>query len=500
MSIINKIKEFYYNVLANKASPNIVIVSYAGLLFVLCITFRLHISGDTVALISGLNHALICLKCTALKIPCGAEVVHFPIFQYLEGVPFKLLGMPDDKLLNIFGYINAIWFIVAAYVFWKVGRLTGGDAGGHLSILILLSSYLLWYITSTFNEMAVFTLFALLAFSVIDGWKIGYISLIAFFCTLTKEIAFPFVLYFVLLSYAAYEYKDKQCLNIILFIHNFLKRYFFPIIAVFVGVALNAMFNYFRFGTVENISLLWPKLFTPWPYVPNFLTALFISPSGGLVFLWLSLCVFLLAAIICSLHQKTIGKWILLLSVLGIFIVNFGLARWYSPFGWCAWGPRLTLPFLGSVAVIGIYIGIPYILNRYRNIEINKYFLVLIFLIMTISSLPNLAVLLNEGAFFSKMFGIPTKIAIASGVKPFTIQTATAEQYMRASIELYRRNIICPVTIDVVFQYIPVILIWIFAMFYISKAVVSDLINCESPDAVNAANGNRNRNKGRRKN
>jgi len=160
-----------------------------------------------------------------------------------------------------------------------------------------------------------------------------------------------------------------------------------------------------------------------------------------------------------------------MLATLGLVIANLGLARWYSPFGWCAWGPRLTFPFLGAVGVIAVYLVTTQVINFFMEAG-KKYWLLIFVCVVVVSSLPNLTARLDPGAFFVKMFA-PTKIEIESGIKNFTVQLAPANLYMAAASKIYARNIVLPITFDVARHKWPISLLRLFSLYLISKRIFS---------------------------
>ena len=450
-------------------SKNIAL-SYTAILAILAFTFHIDSSGDTVALANGLDFALSCLSSSPMRFPCGEAVVHFPIFQYLIGAPFELLGITNSAtLVYLFGVMSVAWSFIAAVTFWRIGYISSGRAGGALGFLILLSGYLLVYMTSSFNEAASFTLFALLALSVISRWRILFISLIAFACTITKEVAFPFVLYFMLLSFITIELRGVKTLTLKHLSVNFLFKYKVAIGSVFAGVAVNLLFNYFRFGSVKNLSNLDPLLLTPWIFVPDFFSYLFISPAGGLIFTWFSLCIFITLPTAFLIRDRA-KIWIISFALLGIIVANLGLARWFSPFGWYAWGPRLTLPFLGSIGVVVVYLINPYIIEFFVSESRKKIGTLIIFFVIAISSLPNLAVRLDGEKFYTKMFE-PTQIAIESKIPVFTVQTVPTNLYMAASLEAFARDIVLPTTIHILLKKLGVTILWLGALFFIVRQI-----------------------------
>ena len=445
---------------------------YLGILIVLVPTLTIHISGDTQALLTGVNEAVNCLSKKPITFPCGPGVIHFPIFQYIVSSPFNFIGVSNELIIKILGLMSFVWFFIAGAVFWRVGFISVGKSGAHLSLLILLSGYMLWYMSSSFNEAASFGLFSLLVLSILDKWKLLKVCFIAFACTITKEVAFPFVLYFMLISFFARESRIGINKTFYYYILKFFNTYIFAILSIMAGVAINFAFNYFRYGSIKNLFNLDPALHTPLEYIPNFLLFLFFSPAAGLVFTWFSLSTILILPIVLFVRNR-LNIILILLTLLGLILANIGFASWYSPFGFNAWGPRLTLPFLGSVAIISIYLVVPDTIIFLKKLGQIKG-LLLCFTIITISSLPNLAVRLDGNIFFTQMFE-KTRVEINSGIQSFTIQSSPKILYMESSIEGYSRNIIIPTTIKVALKNWIIILVWLFSLFFICRRVLLPL-------------------------
>jgi hypothetical protein len=443
------------------------IIPYLGILLVFVFTFQIYRTGDDQALLYGLHNALGCLLRTPLEFPCKTGVGHFPIFQYLIAMPFKLSGFSDSSIKEFFAFFSVFWSLVAAGAFWRIGVISSGKSGGHLGLLLLLSGYLVWYMTATFNEAASFALLALLILSIVDRWPVVFVCFIAFFCTITKEIMFPFIPYFMFLSFYARELRNAINVSVFQRILKFIVEYKVVAIAVILGVVTNLGFNYFRFGSIQNLSNLDPSLFSPLNYVAGSFVYLFISPAAGLVFTWLSLCVLMLAPMIFLMQDRR-EVLIIALAIIGLIIANVGLAGWYAPFGWVAWGPRLTLPFLGAVGAIGLYLAAPkiiaYIQKRDKKIKRG----VLIFLIIAISSLPNISVRLDQSEFYKKIFAT-TKVEVNSGISNFTVQSAGPSLYQDATHEAYARNVIVPTTIKIALANLPAILVWVISLFFICR-------------------------------
>jgi hypothetical protein len=318
----------------------------------------------------------------------------------------------------------------------KIGYLAGGKKGAVLGLLLIVSGYMLWYMASTFNEANAFTLFSLLALSIIDKWKYSYTAILAFLCTLTKEINPIIILYIITLSVVVTQ--ERLNLNKYFFI-NFINNYKYSIIFVIFGGLINALFNYFRFQSFKNIVILNPIFITPSKYAGDLFIYLFFSPSGGLLFVWLSLISFIIFGLfICKNYRKIL----VLFTVLPLILINWGFAHWFSPFGAIAWGPRLTLPYLGAIGVILLFIVIPSLIHITDNSK--KYLGFLLILVVSyVSAMPNIAASLDSPNLLNLIYS-PTKTIIEANIQPFTVQSVPPDLYMKAVFEVWERNSIIP--------------------------------------------------------
>jgi len=321
------------------------IVVYVPLVVVLMMTFNLRQEGDTVALANGTANALACLG--AGKIFYDLNVVHFSLFQYLFAAPFIIAGLDTKTVVQALAGISFVWFALTAIVFWRTGKRDAGVQGGHLNRLFLLTGYLLYYANSSFNEMAAFALFSLLAYSVIAHCRTLLIFLLCLACTITKEFASPFVLLILVFSGAVCNMRESRDLSDLRGFSSFISG----LMGVGAGTGTNVLCNYFRFGSPLNAPLLDPMLSAPWNAFTAYFFYLFYSPAGGLFWVWPSLLLLLFMQL--WLNRNDCKKLVVIFSVsFFIVLVNAGFARWYSSFGWYAWGPRLTLPYLGAALML----------------------------------------------------------------------------------------------------------------------------------------------------
>lgn len=164
-------------------------------------TFR--VEGDSTVLVIGAENAVRCLQ--AGEIPCNDNVSHFPLFQYLYVAPTLALGANTAAVTKALPYMSMGFAAFAAAIFWRIGREIAGSAGAHFALALLFSGYAMFYFFSSFNEMAAFALFAAFSAAVLLRSACPTIMLLAFLCSVTKDIAAPFVLAFYLTALAARE-------------------------------------------------------------------------------------------------------------------------------------------------------------------------------------------------------------------------------------------------------------------------------------------------------
>lgn len=300
---------------------------------------------DTTALTDGASYALACLK-QGKFFACSTStgnVQHFPLFQYLLSFPLLELGASVPRAARILGYLSVFYFLGLISVFQRELQ-SRGKAIAELALFILMTSPFLRYSQSSFGEMgaALMTLlFVVQCSKEPPRYRPGLVTLLFILAGITKEIAFPFLF---LLGWIV----QPRWKNLI------------PLALGALGsFLLNSAFNFFRFGTVANLSNLNPLNFVPdFSTQVNFAAALWFSPSGGILFFWPSF--FLLLVIsgwtMISIPFKKRVPLPRSLPFLGMIVslagLTAGFSKWFAPFGWVAWGPRLILPWIPAMIFI----------------------------------------------------------------------------------------------------------------------------------------------------
>lgn len=419
------------------------LIVYVPVVAILAAVGSFRVEGDTMALAEGAQKAASCLANMA---PRCQDAKYFPLFQYLLAVPLSAAGVSMPQVAQDLAYASLGFGITAAVAYWIMGRAIGGTAGGHLALALLLSGYDIVYWFSSFGEMAAFALFSWLFAAAFLRMHWGIILILAFLCTITKEIAAPFVaLTYALARLATIDWPAAWSSS-----SELPREVVIVAIAIAAGVAANAGFNWFRFGEWVNVRMLAPKFNAPPSAATAYFFYLFFSPAGGLLYVWFSLACFA-AATLAFIRSRDTELVIFGLAALAVVAVNAGLAFWWSSFGWHAWGPRLTMPVLGGITLAILWTGRD-MLTGIGSRRCRLIAQVLISLVVFASMLPNVLVLASPVEFFSRMFG-PGVMDRLLGAEVITLEKFGPEIIKMAALDAYGRVVILPVTVRVCAQH-----------------------------------------------
>jgi hypothetical protein len=312
---------------------------------------------DSLLLVRGSHAAAHCLghgpwtNCT-MPAPAGPETVGaWPLAQYLFTVPLVAAGVADLDVLTIMAVVSALacggMLLLVAF---PLRRLLGREWAVILGVMLLTGPFLLYAFLPFGEALAAFLALAfVVAACARRPWLLFATALLA---CITKETAAPFL---VLLGIVcAREAADRW----------FPARHFVVAIVggAALGVAANSMFNLFRFGDVTNLEYGEASSHTPGVVIPAKLAASnWFAPNVGVLWFWflatLLIAGLLVATVVLVLRApRDLATWLPPAVVLGVGVVfTAGLSKWYSTFGWVAWGPRLTLPMVPALVVAGIH-------------------------------------------------------------------------------------------------------------------------------------------------
>jgi hypothetical protein len=319
------------------------------------------VTGDTNVLIAGTRKAVDCIdrgiwrSCDRAG-PGGGTVAPFPLLQYLPAYVMVKLGMSDPAILRVLGRINLVAFgttMLLAVVALRAGASDVRRWLGALAVAALLGSSATYQATSGFGEMLAAC--AVLAAVTAAAWRRPLLAApaVAVAC-LGKETLFPFlVVLAVLVARRAGERLPPRRLLVSIGA------------GALVGVAVSALFNEFRYGTIRNGAYLDPLGRTPGLVRKlEFAAGGWFSPSAGIAFFWPGATILLLGVAVLGLvalaARRPWRRWLPPLLSVGVAVAMVGgLALWYAPFGWLAYGPRLAVPLLPAIVVVALSTGAP---------------------------------------------------------------------------------------------------------------------------------------------
>ena len=303
-------------------------------------------NGDTFVLIHDTEQILNCLRGGNFH---GCTIVHFPLFQFIPALVLKGRGVQDSTVLAVFAGLNWAAFTATVALTWWSLRQGASRTVAMVAVFVLLTSPLLPYSVETFSEPI--AAFLVLAFSVAvlvsSHWR--WVFLLCVLAAITKETAAPFLFLIGLLGlFRRHDAPRSKAAYVAV-----------VLLACGAGVAINSLFNYFRYDSIFNVQLLARefRVDTLEQQAINF-AGIWLSPNGGVIPFWPSfvfVCVVVLSAVVTTRPHSEVGPWPARVLVLLLVGLTIGLSSWYAPLGWIAWGPRLMLPWLPAIVYLTCY-------------------------------------------------------------------------------------------------------------------------------------------------
>ncbi len=293
--------------------------------------------GDSVALVQGAQAALRCWN--ESKWGNCPSAIHFPALQVLPSVVLIQEGWSAPDILKFLGRISLLMTGLTFFMGFRFLARRVAQPRAWLYVLTLATSYLLWYANSTFAESlaASLTLFFTLAAIERSPWIAIWAALVC----ISKDTAWPFVLILGVTCVRSGNQSLRSARGAAAALG----------VGTSVGVAFNCAFNWFRFGSIWNSFLLDESFRTPTlADTLSFLSGLIVSPNAGLLFFSPLFSVLFFGSIIAGLRNAE-RKWFWI-SLGGLFVLLCaGFSKWFAPFGWVAWGPRLLLPWVPALLI-----------------------------------------------------------------------------------------------------------------------------------------------------
>lgn len=314
-------------------------------------------TGDTGRMVTGSRLLVDCLRdgprTRCAPVP-GTEhetlIGTFPPLQYAPTLAFEAVGLSDHQTVRAL-----MWLNLACLAGLCVGLLVWARRSGSpwpaLGGALVLSGPMLVYGTTGFGEMLAATVLVGFVLAV-RARRPGLVLLTAFLAACSKETMAPFLVALTVL--AGRDDEDGWLPP---------TRTLVPMgVGLVGGTLVSWALNVVRYDSIWNERYLEPFFQAEGAgrVVINSFDVL-VAPGGGLAPYWpayvLLLAAFVVVTITATVRRDVrtaLFRWAAL-GVLGAFVV--GLARWWAPYGWVAWGPRLLLPLLPALGLVLVWLG-----------------------------------------------------------------------------------------------------------------------------------------------
>ncbi len=397
----------------------LVLAAALGALVMLLVARAPNVSGDSETLLQGSQTAQRCLaegrftRCgVGVPILSPTEIVSgvapFPLLQYLVTVPLFALGATKPQVDTALALVSVAAFLATLALVALSARAVAGRWAAALGALVVAAGPLLYYANSTFGEMTAAALTAAVVAAVLLRVPPWLLALAVLLAGVSKETAPPFLVAMGLIAVLAVDRRPLGALRP-------------QLVALGAGalgaVAANALFNVFRYGSPLNESYLLDEYTTSalGDRAVHF-AALFVAPNGGLVPFWpLAALLVLAVPAVVAVRRGPPRPRLLALAVLAVVgALHVGLASWWAPFGWWAWGPRLTAPWVPALVLLSIALAAEPLRRVAGRLLTRRWAAVLVAVAVSLAALPHAAVAL-DAAVPIRLFGEQTDLGICTG-------------------------------------------------------------------------------------
>ena len=309
--------------------------------------------GDTGPLQTGTEALARCLTAFDLVDCTGrGPIGPFPLLQHVPDLAGHALGLSWDERAHLLAILSAVGLVAAVAAAWVVLRRTGLPEWRWGFLLVAVSGPTLAYGNTTWGEMLGTGLLTLLVAAALLPARPALVGLAALGAGLTKETGYPFVVALGVTGLLVARRRTAVPIR---------RHLVLGAAGVLLAVIAGAGLNLLRFGTPRNAYYLDPGLRTE--TFERFLelgAGLFLAPNGGIVLFW-PLATLVVAALLVAPAARALrgeetwrDTWPAGAIVAVVVGLTAGLAAWWAPFGWWAWGPRLSLPWVLPLVLLSI--------------------------------------------------------------------------------------------------------------------------------------------------
>lgn len=277
----------------------------------------------------------------------------YPPTQYaISIVSVSVFNASNRRALNVLQWVNLAAMAAMLAMMIAVGVRIGRRWAPPLLAALIVVSPLAYFSGETFAEPLATALILGLAVAGLlraPPWALFLATVAA---ATTKETMAPFVLVMAGVALWATPLTDRR-----------LTRGHW--VALGGGLATAAAillgFNWFRYEQLTNRN-----------YTTSFFqteglgdqlafgASTLFAPNGGMLWFWPLAFALVVALGVIGVRNLRADRsswalWVPGTAMVALFLVQaLALGRWYSPFGWVSYGPRLSLPITPALVVIGV--------------------------------------------------------------------------------------------------------------------------------------------------
>jgi hypothetical protein len=402
----------------------VVAVSFLSLLAIWAT--RPYVSGDTPFVLDGTNALIDCLSRHDFH-ACGftghlnvwhlmSPIGDWPLLQHVPDLISIALGATShpDRVDVLVG-LN----VAAVLISVILGRMVlsrAGQAGWFWGFqLVVLSGPILAYANQSAGEALASGLLVCLVAAALLQAPPPVVALAALAACLTKETSYPFVVALGLLGLVLARRRTGKPIR---------RHVAWGAAGVVLAFVFASLFNVVRFGSVLNTNYLQPELHTPGVSRKlEYAAALLVSPSGGILVVWPAATALLLAGCLMPLAFRTrthIDARPALVLAASFLALIAGLASWYTPFGWAAFGPRFTFPWMPPLVLIALVAYGEPLAELTRRLLAPRWRLLLVATVILALALPEVGYMWRpQTGFFTLKTGPCKGLGLAVGTPQF---------------------------------------------------------------------------------
>lgn len=315
---------------------------------------RPFVGGDTPFVLDGTNAFLNCVSAHDYH-ACGytgklnywglmSPIGWWPLLQHVPDMIAIGLGADGhDARTKVLAYLSVLGLIATVVFGWLVLRRYGRTAWFWAFLFVALSGPILAFARQTAGEMlAMGLIMGLVAATLLQAPAV-VVAVAALLACWTKETSYPFIAALGVLGLVLARRRTERPIR---------AQLIGGAVGIVVAFVTASLFNVVRFGSVLNVNYLDHHLRTPGlGRKLELALAVFVSPSGGLLFFWPAAVLLVAAACVAGFRRDRVPA-LVLLGVTVVLALGFG--SWWTPFGWSGYGPRLQLPWVLPIVLIAL--------------------------------------------------------------------------------------------------------------------------------------------------